>query len=280
MKSKLILVEGLPSSGKSTTSRIVHEKLDDFRINNQLIYEGILDHPADYDGEAFFTIEQFNDLIKLFKDEKEYINKIAIKNEEGYFIQYKKRIKKYKEDIPKELLEEVIKNDVYELPLEIHMELIKNKWRQFVSTVKNQEKIYVFDCSFIQNPVTITMIRDNVKKDVIINYIEEIQEIIKELNPILIYIEQKDIEKSFKRVIYQRPKEWLDFFITYYTKQGYGKKHSLEGLKGTIEVLKARQIIEKDIFELLDIEKYIVDNSNLDLEKHTINIENILKNLS
>lgn len=56
MDSKLILIEGLPGSGKSTTARLVHEILMQKGIESELFCEGDLDHPADYESVAFLRM--------------------------------------------------------------------------------------------------------------------------------------------------------------------------------------------------------------------------------
>jgi thymidylate kinase len=66
--SKLILVEGLPGSGKSTTATITNEILKDLNIDTKLFLEGNAEHPADYEGGSFFTKTEFaecwNSLVK------------------------------------------------------------------------------------------------------------------------------------------------------------------------------------------------------------------------
>ncbi|WP_235218458.1 hypothetical protein [Paenibacillus sp. FSL R7-269] len=52
---KLVLVEGLPGYGKSTTAQLVYEILTEMNVSAQLVLEGNLDHPADYDGVACLT---------------------------------------------------------------------------------------------------------------------------------------------------------------------------------------------------------------------------------
>lgn len=51
--TKLILVEGLPSMGKSTTAEMISELLKEKGMNHQLVLEGTLDHPAEYDGVSY-----------------------------------------------------------------------------------------------------------------------------------------------------------------------------------------------------------------------------------
>jgi nucleoside phosphorylase len=57
-------------------------------------------------------------------------------------------------------------------------------------------------------------------------------------------VERADINVSFNRIICERPKEWLEGFIDYYTNQGYGLYNNLKGLDGVIQVLEARSNLE------------------------------------
>ncbi|MTI69187.1 MAG: hypothetical protein FH751_02885 [Firmicutes bacterium] len=266
MKNKLILIEGLPSSGKTTTTKMTHKVLNNLDINNKVFYEGDLDHPADYDGVSFFSEVEFYDLLSKYKKERKLIEKIAIKRQEGYYIEYKKRIKSYNDKFSDDLINSFLKHDVYELTLDRHIDILLKSWERFRYNALNEENVYIFDCAFIQNPVTVTMIRDNAEKKVITEYIKELENIIKPLNPILIYLDQDDIRYSFKKVIKERPNKWLEFFIDYTLNQGYGKDNNLKGLDGIFKVLEERKKLEHELFDVLDIEKIIINNSEFNLK--------------
>lgn len=64
MKTKLIMVEGLPGFGKSTTSRMIYDILTERNIEARLVLEGDVDHPADYEGTACVTEEEFGQLLQ------------------------------------------------------------------------------------------------------------------------------------------------------------------------------------------------------------------------
>lgn len=57
MARQLILIEGLPGSGKSTIAKMVSEILIDQGKQVQLFQEGNLDHPADYEGVVFILLK-------------------------------------------------------------------------------------------------------------------------------------------------------------------------------------------------------------------------------
>ncbi|SYX82963.1 protein of unknown function [Paenibacillus alvei] len=67
--------------------------------------------------------------------------------------------------------------------------------------------------------------------------------------------DHQDVGSTFKKAINERPKEWLDGFIDYYTNQGFGKMQGLSGVEGTIHVLQERKNIELEIFNLLKMNK-------------------------
>lgn len=278
MKTRLILVEGLPGSGKSTTAGKVKEALDRLNIKNDLFYEGNLDHPADYDGVAFYDETQYRELLSSFEGLGDLITQITSGNEEGYFIEYKKILQE-KRQIPRDLLNRIFQNDIYELPPSIHMELILNKWKGFVQKSVEEDKIYIFECAFIQNPITFTMIRNGMIRETIVDYVRRLGKIISPLNPVMIYISQDDIEFSFRKAVKERPREWSEGFMDYYTSQGYGSSMGLQGIEGTIEVLKARKSLELDIIKELGFNHFVIDNSELMPERLVKDIENALGKL-
>lgn len=278
MKSKLVLIEGLPSSGKSTAAKMVNNILNYKSVKNMLFLEGNLDHPADYEGVAFFIEEEYQKLINSNKEFKKEIEFITTNNDLGYFVEYIKGKHVLKLNFSDNLMKEFFIKDIYELPFDLYRKLIIKKWECFVENVKGEDKVYIFECPYIQNPITVSLIRDNLDKSIAFKFIEDITAIIKDLNPILIYIKQNNIEKSFRKVIETRDKGWLDFFIDYYTNRGYGKANNFANLEGAIKVLKDRQVIEEELVDQLNINKYIIDNSLFDKDKLYNEIKTVLEN--
>jgi len=273
MVTKLIIVEGLPGSGKSTTAQIVYDILKYKGINTELYCEDNYNHPADFDGVAYFNSKDFNVLQQAHSASKDVLDKIKIKYYNGYLIPYRKAIEEQQMSFEDELFNDITKNDIYELPIKIHTELILSRWNDFVNNYLNEDKVVIFECCFIQNPVTVSMVKNNFSKDVTMSYINSLAEKIVPLEPVLIYVEQEDIKASFNRVVCERPKEWFEGFKDYYTNQGYGLSNNLKELDGVIQVLEARSRLEHDAYDSLELVKYKVDNStfNIDLLKKRIN---------
>ncbi|MEH7538164.1 hypothetical protein V7167_29060, partial [Bacillus toyonensis] len=189
MNTKLIIVEGLPGFGKSTTANLLYDILIEKNIDVDLFLEGNPDHPADYDGVSCFDKSEFESLLVNSGNFRGVISDRVTKRGNNYLLPYKKIKNESSSNFPESLLNIIFKNDIYELPLERNIELITEKWRDFVEMANNENKIYIFECCFIQNPLTIGMVKYGEKKEKVISYINALAKIIEKLNPVLFYIE-------------------------------------------------------------------------------------------
>lgn len=195
MKTNLIIVEGLPGSGKSTTAAMIANELAKKGKKVICVDEGE-EHPADY---ADYDFPDF----------------------------------------------------------ETERKMILNKWRSFVKEA-DPDTIYVFNCIFLQNPMCETMMRFGMKEAESADYIREISEVIRDLNPVIVYIDQPNVRKAIDMVLEERGKDWLEAVIDYHTNQGYGKENSLTGYDGYIKCLEERKKRELNILSQLDIDSFII----------------------
>ncbi|CAM3757693.1 hypothetical protein GCM10009865_00360 [Aeromicrobium ponti] len=274
MNTKLILIEGLPGSGKSTTALMAAEILKQKGIETNLFLEGNLDHPADFDGVAYFSKREWHSLLADFPSIKVLLNEKGFQKDDGYFLPYQK----LGSSTPDGFFERVFKHDIYELPLDLNIKLITENWKRFGELATKENKVYIFECCFIQNPVTVGMVKYGASNKMVKDYVLKLQKSIRELNPVLIYINQMDLGYSFKKAIKERPQSWSEDFINYYINQGHGKLNHLAGVEGTIKVLEARRELESEILNELSIRKSIVDNSSFDKILHKSKIEALLTN--
>ncbi|WP_150265915.1 hypothetical protein [Paenibacillus tepidiphilus] len=263
--TKLILVEGLPGAGKSTTAQLAGKLLAEQGYKVRLFLEGGPDHPADYEATACMTADEYARLLHVCSGEqREIVEEAAFKCGGEIFIPYgsieRKTGKPWSEDIRQLLAEK----DVYELPLAQNRRVIANRWRRFSEVAQQDDAVTVFECCFIQNPVTMGMIKYGASAKDVNAYVIELLESILPLDPLLIYVGQRDVEFTFRKALQERPGEWSEGFIRYYNEQGYGKAHGASGVEGTIRVLEARAELERSIVEGLAMDKAYIDNSAYD----------------
>jgi hypothetical protein len=277
--TKLILVEGLPGSGKSTTAQMTNDILKEWNVDTNLYLEGNVEHPADYEGASYFLRTEFAQLLEQYNEVHPILVKHAIERCGGMVLpQYKLKEELNATMVSDSFWDDIWNHDIYELPLDKNIELITDKWQRFVEQAMTGNKTYIFECCFIQNPVTIGMIKYGASQEVVMNYVKQLADIIEPLNPVLVYVEQQSLSRSFNKAVQERPKEWSTGFMDYYNNQSYGKIHGAEGIKGTITVLEARKKLESNIFNALAIKKVKIDNTQFDMDSHKNRIIDVFMN--
>ncbi|AJG74969.1 hypothetical protein FOC89_28280 [Bacillus thuringiensis] len=268
MNTKLIIVEGLPGFGKSTTAQLINDILSQNKIEVELFLEGNLNHPADYDSVSCFNKFEFDRLLSNSGDFKEVLLKRVLKKGSNYLLPYRKIKNEFGDQFSDELFNDISRNDIYELPFDKNVELIADKWQDFAEIALEDDKVYIFECCFIQNPLTIGMIKYGEQKEKIINYVMKVAKIIENLNPMLFYVEQDDLEFSFRKALKERNPEWSTGMVDYYTNQGYGKEHNHSGVEGAIKVLEARRNLELEIFDMLKMKKEKINNTKYEIDSY------------
>ena len=249
MNHRLIIVEGLPCSGKSTTSRYIADHL-----GMSCFDEDAEDHPADYSFHAYLKHDELSEFSCSERDE---ISKHSSPAADGIVTPLS-----YYSD---ELFEKLITHKIYDfLPWETEKALMLDKWREFVKTASTGNISYVFNCVFLQNPMCETMMRFGFDESISAQHISEINEIIRPMSPLIVYLKSADIRKRINAALAERGKEWLYFVVDYHCSGKYGKQHGLSGFDGYISALEERQRRELDILSHLDTDCMIIDAPDTD----------------
>jgi len=272
MATKLFLIEGLPGSGKTTTAELLKCLLKEKQVDARLHIEGDVYHPADYESVAYLT----NDEWTIFQEKFALLDtRLFAESYEDHTLMFYRKWQSEKE-VPKSAIEFLQARDIYELPFELHQALILKKWETFVNQALEADTTYIFECCFLQNPLTIGLIKYDLPEATLQAYIERLAAIIEPLQPVLIYVDQPDVEKSFRKAIKERPTEWADGFMSYYTEQAYGMNRSLSGVEGTIAILQARQAVERQLLETFPFRVEVFGNEDFSAEMRQAWLEQLI----
>ena len=114
-RCKLILVEGIPGSGKTSTARFIQGLLDEAQVPNALYLEGDLDHPADYEGIAWMPGQELEAYLQQSGLRRAMIEPYAWVEGEDGFIAYRKLERNHQEAVPQEMIHFLAQHDVYEV---------------------------------------------------------------------------------------------------------------------------------------------------------------------
>lgn len=271
MKTRLYIVEGLPCSGKSTTSKYIAELLE--KRSEKVFYadEAGGNHPADYEFHSYLTED---DLMLLSKTEQEQIigiaervevvssdietgNAIGESRRSGFIVPLGK--------FEGELFEKLLQYKIYDfLDWEKEMPIMLEKWKSFYNSA-DEEIIYVFNCCLLQNPMCETMMRFGFSMEQSMRFINRICEIIRPLQPVVVYLKNDDIAERIAKTAEER-EGWLDAVIDYHVNGAYGKSIDAKGFKGYISCLEERQKRELAILSQIPVESIVVENPHRDWE--------------
>ena len=234
MKHRLLIIEGLPCSGKSTISAHADELL---RAKGKVCFvdEGTGDHPADYEFHALAPAGML----------KEESHIVPLSQFSG------------------EMLDKLLPYKIYDmLPWETEMPLMLDKWRQFVREA-NADTAYVFNCVLLQNPMCETMMRFGFDENASFGFISEIAEIIAPMQPLVIYLRNDDIAECVQRASAERD-GWLDAVVDYHVNGAYGRSIGASGFDGYIRCLDERQRRELAMLSRLPVRSIVADNPHRD----------------
>lgn len=264
-KCKLIIVEGVPGSGKTTLAAFVKDLLDERGISNRLYCEGNLDHPADFEAVAHFNRSDYESFLSRYASHQQILAQNVMMSGDDCFLGYRKLKLEDGQTPPDELIAELAKHDVYETPLASdYCRLAAKRWQEFVERAVVAEEVSIFECCFLQNPLTVLLGKHNVAAPDALRHIQRIAKAIKPLQPIVIYLWQQDTRMALEHIAGERPQEWKDFLIAYFTQQEWGKATGANGFEGVIAFYDMRKTIELDLLRQLDITKLLVDNTSYD----------------
>lgn len=187
MKHHIIMMEGLPGTGKSTLARWLNNYLEHHGISTNLLLEGDNAIPADYYETAVLTREEYatilntNDsLHSLLKNHTTYSQHYAYIPLEHYSDPLYSMLQDW--NMGDELNTNFTINDYITCTLE-RLVLWKDE-------LTNSNVITIVDGGFLQNPINQLLFR-GANTNIIFNFILNLFQLLTPLNPVCIYLERK-----------------------------------------------------------------------------------------
>ena len=269
MNSKLILLEGIPGSGKTTAAINLQSFLENNHIPSRFWREGDFDHPADFEGVACLTKAGYQNLFSHYPELAEQYQEFTSVRGNDYLLKYRKMQHYHPQEIDQALIDELSRLDVYDgLPMEAYCRLALDRWQDFCGAAMRSDEVTLLECCFLQNPLTALLARHDADLQFARYHIQKLTEIIRALNPLVIYLQPQNVSRALQHVRGERPKEWTDFVTWYLTKQEYGKTHNLEGYEGVIQFYEMRQKLEMEILRDLPVQQIVIEHSGDEWERY------------
>ena len=245
------IVEGLPCSGKSTTAAFAAQVLrgDGSMVTN--VDEGSGAHPADYEFHAFLSRELTECAPRLRPQIRAWGEPVL----DGWVVPLSR--------FQGEDLQALLPYKLYDgLPWEQERPVMLEKWKRFAGQAE-KDRIYLFNCVLLQNPMCETMMRFDLPERESLAYIKEIAQTIAPLEPRVIYLKNEDIAQRIQATAGERP-GWLEGFTEYHVNGAYGKRIHAQGFEGLAACLRERQRRELSILEKLPVKRLVIEDPHRD----------------
>lgn len=264
--TKLILIEGIPGSGKTTYAQRIEKYLNETGLKSKCILEGEL-HPADFAWCGIFSEEEFIQLKQLYPDYSTQLDRVSARENNKFIIPYLELTPRNKK-----LISYIEQREPYSgrVSADEFMSLNLERWLTFSKKAMSGEQIYIFESVFLQNNINELMLFHNSSYEYVLKYIREISDSVRCLDPILIYFEQSDVRETINRVAnsrisrYKDSPGWIDRVNEYIASSPYGKHNGLSESNATVEYMKIRAGLEKNIIKELGIRNFNILNTGFE----------------
>ncbi len=260
---RLLLIEGLPGSGKTTFAKRLADYFRQKGKKTNLATEGDL-HPMDLAWIALLTQREYDMLLKRYSAYADDIENHTDRFGKWMRVAYTK-IKVKKKDLP--FYEEMEQKEIYrEEELSVFKSVHQSLWQKFADKHMDDETLNIFECIFLQNHMNELILKYDMDDEHILDYYQTLTKPIKPMQPFVIYVRQRDVAGTIGRVAEQRvgkdspgPGDWIGLVVDYIEAMPYAKKNGYIEKEGAIDFFKDRQGKELTLLKKLDIDYVTVD---------------------
>ncbi|GGE02889.1 hypothetical protein [Paenibacillus nasutitermitis] len=208
-QSKLILMEGLPSTGKSTNAGILFSQLERNGKKARWIHEVARPHPTLFFYEAYMEDKEYLEFIARYPHTAAILEQLLIKRKNGIGIDLLDVEWNYYEYLGSDSFTDLKKYDVWNFDLERYKQVAIEKWEHFVEKQLHSNEIAILDSCIFQFQAY-TFILADAPFIQLQSFIEAIYKIISPLNPSLIYLYRDNTDDTIDYLVKCRGTAFLE----------------------------------------------------------------------
>ena len=257
MGTRLILVEGIPGSGKTTAAKHVETLVNAWGFPCRAYVEGG-ENPADLAWNAFMTVEKMNELMASFPLHAASIQKAAA-IQGGHAVVPSLSFLKHDDPLYAEMEAcEVYDGRVDELTFQT---LHQNRWTNFAKSSSGEETMFVLECALLQNHFNEYCLFHKWKPERIENAVNRLLDTVAALRPCLIYLAPSDVNDCIQTVAKERVwpgGSWAERVTQYLLNSPYGIDQSWTRENAMVDYFAYRQAQEIQMLSKLHARTRII----------------------
>ena len=231
--TRLILIEGMPSTGKTTNARFLQIQLERNGINAQWIHEVAMPHPVLFFDEAGFTYDEFRKFTETYPEAAGILNDIAVFKKSTVGVHLPEIQWHHMDKIGENVYKALSEYDVWNYPLDVYKVFALEKWAHFAeNALKNRDGVYIIDSAIFQFQI-FTFLFKNRPYEELQSFVGQIADIIRPLKPCLIYFYRENAEATIDYLENDRGTSYLEYLWQRDKNQPYyvGKPPGAESFK-------------------------------------------------
>jgi hypothetical protein len=209
VKSKLIFMEGLPSTGKSTNSSILLSQLNRNRKNARWIHEVSRPHPTLFFDEARLDNQEYRLLLDKYPKYKLLLDQLKTKRNQSIVFDLLDLEWNYSHLLNREVIDDIRQYDVWNFSIDKYVDVALEKWNDFVEELRPKDEIIILDSSIFQFQIyTLILAGESFQR--LKSFIDTIYEIVSPLNPSLVYLYRENTDDTINYLIRDRGISFLE----------------------------------------------------------------------
>lgn len=209
--SQLILVEGMPSTGKTTNSRFIHIQLERNGIKSEWVHEVAMPQPVLFFDEVGLTLDEYQEFTRKYTEVADILNRIAVIRKSTVEINLNMIHWYYEDKFPEEIYQALLSFDTWKFPLERYKRFALEKWSTFTKqAMKNEGQVYIIDSAIFQFQI-FTFLFQNRPYEELQDFVKQITDIIQPLRPTLFYLYRDDAEVTINYLEKERGTSYLEY---------------------------------------------------------------------
>ena len=211
INTRLIMLEGLPSTGKTTNSRFIHIQLERSRMNAKWIHEVAMPQPVLFFDEAGLTQDEYQAFKKAYPGAADTLDEIAVLRESTVGIHLPETEWHYMDKVGEKAYRALMEYDVWNFPLDKYKKFALEKWAHFTkNALAHEDEVCIIDSAVFQFQV-FTFLFKNRPYEELRRFVAQITDIIRPLNPCLIYLYRENTEMTIDYLQKDRGASYLEY---------------------------------------------------------------------
>lgn len=193
--NRLILLEGLPGTGKTTNSYKLYEQLVRNGRDVRWLHEVSQPHPTLFFSEACLTKEEYRRFIEKYPEAAEMLSGIAEIRATTVGIDYLTAARRLPGQENAAWYQQLLQYDVMGFPLERYELVAHEKWEAFARAALRDDAIIILDGSIFQYQI-FTYLLNGAEYPRLAGFVHDIMNMLRPLCPALIYLYRENTEDS------------------------------------------------------------------------------------